>query len=632
MKRALVLGSSIQGLRGVEADTRAMAEMLQRRGFDVDRRLGDRATRARMLEGYDALIAASQAEDAAVVYYSGHGANVRLPGAGARSWQCIAPTDFDEGTASDWRGITAWELSIKQAQLVAATKNVTVILDCCAASQMSRSATAQQAAVRALPSPRLAGFERHLAALRETYGEAADAAASYVTGNPHAVRLVACGEWEAAYEVLDPSTGGYHGVFTAELLRILEEIGDTSISWGAIAEALRARVLRRFPQQRPEVEGPRRRELFSLVEKDGTDWVSVHACMEGYQLSGGKLSGITSGDVYGVVPLGAAHCDSSSVLAQLEVTEVRALTASARWRQGQRALPADAVALPIIRSAPRRAVVLEVPSTLRGRLAEELGATRTLRVAEAGERGAVATLRLDGDRLTIEDAAGPLFPAARFPHELPGVLKNLANLGVAQGIRELLGEHGVLSTELSLELGVVQGGERRPLYAHGCHLGLCDRIYLKAESKTHRRLYLHFFNVGVRATVTSLNNSSPAGVALDRGDSPFILGQETPGDAVSGLPLFWPRGLPATFPRVDELIVIATTVRTSLAGLETREVIGNQRPLGGSKLSALVAQLQDGLPRDVGQGGETEAYYAKRFSFTFHPVDAALGGAEGWER
>src|SRR4051812_23475388 len=113
-QRALVLGSQIEGLRSVGNDTQRMAAMLESRGFTIDLRVGDRATRAGMLAGYDQLIAASAPGDAAVVYYCGHGFHAQVEHEG-RAWQCIAPTDLRTGTDTDWRGITAWELSIKQA-------------------------------------------------------------------------------------------------------------------------------------------------------------------------------------------------------------------------------------------------------------------------------------------------------------------------------------------------------------------------------------------------------------------------------------------------------------------------------------------------------------------------------------
>lgn len=622
MKRALVVGSEVHGLRGVEPDTVRVAETLRRRGFDVDRRTGAGATRAGILEGYDALIAASQEGDAAVVYYSGHGFYARAEQVG--SWQCIVPTDLDASTAADWRGITAWELSIKQRQLTERTRNVTVILDCCSSALMSRAARAQDAVPRMLPNPISAGLGLHLAALRARYGEDASAAMSYLSGNPHAVRLVACGQSESAYETLDPRTGRIHGACTTALVEVLEEVGDTPVSWAAIADAIRARVLARFPIQRPEAEGPRHRQLFSLVEQDGKEHVAVSVLGEGFQLPAGRLTGVTQGDVYGIMPVGAAQYDSRKALAQLEVTEVRALTSSARWRQGARALPVDAIAFPIRRNAVRRAVKLEAPADERERLARELAATPTLRPAAADEPGAVATLRLAGGDLTVEDAAGPLFPAARFPAELPDALRNLANLGVAQGVRGLLGEHGVFARELSCELGLVEGGDLRRLPDDGAALGLGDRIYVKVTSRARRRLYLHIFNVGVRGEVSRLTDFAPAGAALDFGDEPFVLGQ-APDGSIPGQPLFWPASLPRTFPRLDELIVIATTDKVDLSGLETHALPGSRRS-AGSKLSDLLAQLQDGLTRDVGEGPPIEGYYARRLSFEMHPVEAALGG------
>lgn len=634
MKRALVVGSQIEGLRGVEGDTVLMEEMLVARGFQVDRRIRDHATRAGILAGYDALIEASQEGDVAVVYYGGHGFHAALESEQLRSWQCIAPTDLRKSGVDDWRGITAWELSIKQAQLTARTKNVTVILDCCSASQMSRNAEVQHATARALPHPLHTRIEHHVAALRAQYGAAFDAVAA--TGSPDAVRLVACGETESAFEAPD-AAGAVHGVFTAALLHVLREVGDTPISWSAIIDAIRARVVRRFIHQRPEVEGPKRRQLFSLVEDDERGHVAISATGYGFLLPVGRLTGVTKGDVYGIMRVGAKTYDSRAALAQVEVTEVMALTSKAQWKQGmpgmlampgmqgEQELPVDAVAFPITRNAVRRAVALDVPEAERGRIEKAIAAVPTLRVATADESGVVATLKLAQDELTIEDAGGPMFPAARFPGELDGTIKNLANLGVAQGIRELEGEHGVFPHELAIELGTIDRGDARPLPAHGAALGLRDRIYVKVTSKAYRRLYVHVFNVGVRGKVTLLSGLAPSGVALDGGDPPFVLGRGANG-AFTGLDLCWPEGLPkSSSPRTDELVVIATTAKTSLKTLETQEFLGGTRS-PGSKLSDLLGQLQDGITRDVGDGPPIDAFLVQRLSYELHPRDAALAG------
>jgi hypothetical protein len=188
-------------------------------------------------------------------------------------WQAIVPTDLASSTATDWRGITAWELSILQARLTAKTRNVVVILDACHASHMSRDSAAPRVVTRALPHPILAGFEAHLAALRRSYGAVCDAVDP--VSNADAVRLVACGQKESAFEYGD-AADRYRGVFTEELLAVLAQTGDARPSWASVGAAVRTRVLRRYITQRPDVEGPARRRLFSLVEDDDVQRPTLH--------------------------------------------------------------------------------------------------------------------------------------------------------------------------------------------------------------------------------------------------------------------------------------------------------------------------------------------------------------------
>src|SRR5262245_10392296 len=136
MNHALVVGSQIEGLRGVAADTAAIATLLDARDFKVELCTGDKATRAGIIAGYKELIGRCSDRDAAVFYYAGHGFYAP-PAGGAAGMQCIAPVDLRAGDENDFHGITAWELSILQAELTRKTKNVTIILDCCHSAQMS---------------------------------------------------------------------------------------------------------------------------------------------------------------------------------------------------------------------------------------------------------------------------------------------------------------------------------------------------------------------------------------------------------------------------------------------------------------------------------------------------------------
>lgn len=618
-RRALVLGSQIDGLRGVDNDTARMAAMLDTRGFAVDLRIGADATRAGMLAGYDQLIGASVPDDAAVVYYCGHGYHASVPEEG-RSWQCIAPADLREGTTTDWRGITAWELSIKQAQLTARTRNVTVILDCCHSAQLSRGDGVERATPRALPHPVRTGFDHHLAALRASYGPAFDAVDP--VGNPHAVRVVACGQTEAAFESRD-AEGEYRGVFTEALIEVLTEVGSSPVSWAAIIGAIRARVLRRFVRQRPDIEGPVRRGPFTLAEHDDLRRVTVTAVGEQWCLSVGQLTGAAVGDVYRVLPAGSAIHDDARSLAQLAVSEVFATTATARRTAGHRPIPDDAVAIPFSRCVPRWAVTIDSAPAARAAAEAALAASPTLRSSRAVEVGALATLRIQDGAVTIEDAGGPLFPPARFPSELDGVLAHLANLGVAQGLRELEGEHGVRARELAIELGIVRDGRPQRLPDHGEVLGLRDRYCVNLERRGQRSLFLHLLNISARGKITLLTHFARGGVVLDSRRPSVMIGQRADG-ALVGVGLRWPEGLPTNgMPRLTELVVIATPMTTDLSGLETREIVVARS--GGNQLERALAQLCDGRYRDANGAGTMDGFLVKRLSILLDPGAPPIG-------
>lgn len=622
-RRALVLGSQIEGLRGVDNDTRRMAAMLDARSFTVDLRIGADATRAGVLAGYDQLITASGPDDAAVVYYCGHGYHASVPQEG-RSWQCIAPTDLREGTSTDWRGITAWELSIKQAQLTARTRNVTVILDCCHSAQLSRSDIAVGARPRALPHPVHTGFDHHLAVLRATYGPAFDAVDP--VGNPDAVRVVACGQSEVAFEYPD-AAGQYHGVFTDALIDVLDQVGTASASWAALIGAIRTRVLRQFSRQRPDIEGPIRRGPFSLTEHDDLRRVAVTAAGEQFRVSVGRLTGAAVGDVYGVLPAGSPILDDTCTLAHLEVTEVFATTVSARRTAGVDPIPGDAFAVPIHQRASRWPITIEGSQPARAEVETAIAVSPTLRSSSPGEVGALATVHVENDAVTIEDAAGPLFPPVPFPSGLGGVLAHLANLGVAQGLRELEGAHGVLAGELAIDLGTVRDGQTRRLPDHGGVLGLADRYYVRIERLGQRPLFVHVLNLSARGKLTLLTHFARGGVVLDRRNPSIMIGQRADG-ALVGVGLRWPEGLPRSgMPRLTEFVVIATPTTTDLSGLETRELAVTRS--GGSQIQRMLAQLCDGKYRGgSGTGapnGALDGFLVKRLSVLLDPGEPSTG-------
>jgi len=642
-RRALVIGSQIAGLQGVEHDVARMKEALAGRGFAVDLRIGGDATRAGILDGYAALIRDAAPGDAAVVYYSGHGGYVVNPDPRAGSpehpevpqaMQLIVPTDAPQSTDEDFRGITSWELSLHLADLTRVTRNVTVIFDCCHAAQMSRGAAAREAVPRALPHPIRLGIDRYLSALRDQ-GARFDLLAP--EGNPDAVRVFAAGETQSAWEYVGAS-GERTGVLTESLLGFLEEIGDGAVTWESLGRAIRERVLRLFPGQRAEIAGPIGREPFSLREPARASSVPLGQRDGRTILRAGRLAGVSEGDVYAVMPLDAPEYDGRTCLARATVTDVGALDATVTIadRLAPGPLPDGAVAFPLELQLPRHPVRIAGSGTLAASLAAAVAASPRLRVAAAGEAATDdAIVRADSERLTLADGLGELFPAVmvRNNDERPTVTAMvglLTDLAVAASIRSLEGEHGLDGACANVTWGVVIDGAPRPQPPHGTVLGLRDRIYLRVENGSQQRVYVHIFNIGVRGKVTLLTGAAPSGVRLE-GGATYTLGA-VDGRGLVGQPLGWPAGLAPDLARRDELLVIATTQPVDLGVLETKQrVPPDTVERNGAPLRLLLAQMQSGGTRDVGGlGGDVDGYVAVSRSFLLAPVEARLTGGDGF--
>src|SRR5262249_35468970 len=153
------------------------------------------------------------------------------------------------------------------------------------------------------------------------------------------------------------------------------------------------------------------------------------------------------------LPIDAKTYDTRTALAELRVVEVFPMAATVELIQTRQALPplpSDVVAMPLKKRAAKHAVELIASVPARTALETKIAASPTLRLARNGEDGVLATLRLVGNSLTIEDEIGALFPAFSYSKGEDIALKNLANLGVARAVRALDGEYGVSNEELDI--------------------------------------------------------------------------------------------------------------------------------------------------------------------------------------
>lgn len=306
VRKAMVVAAQTRKLRGCEPDADLMIELLEREGFDVLAVRGRAATRAGILHGFESLTQSCSADDAAVIYFAGHGG--RQAAVRPRVVHYLWPVDMEESTSDDFRGILTDELTVLQRRLTTRTRNVTTILDCCFSGRMSRDPLPSGMKARGIDEMRwpAAGLDRRLAetetAFRELRETQADAV--WIDTNPHAVRLLACSAHQRAYEGYVPEYAGIYGFLTASLVTALRS--GPELTWQSIGEQVRHRVLTHMPAQRPEITGPITRVVFTeqtrsasvthpirIQEPDGSAW-----------LDGVRLFGLEPGETFALAPLG----------------------------------------------------------------------------------------------------------------------------------------------------------------------------------------------------------------------------------------------------------------------------------------------------------------------------------------
>lgn len=625
-RHALVVSSQIEGLLGADRDAERTADALTGRGFAVDLRQGARATRAGILDGLDAVAARSEPGDPVVIFYAGHGSRLINPEprdgeSGAadvpRVGLFIAPTDYRQSAEDDFRGISAWELSVKLAAITGRTDNVTVILDCCHAAQMMRGGEHAGAVARTLPWPHKQGIGRYLHGLRAA---GIDLSSLDPLGNPDAVRLFACGEGQAAWELDTPS--GRTGALTEALLWALVQLRDHVVGWNVLGAVIRERVQRRFATQRPELGGPVRRAVFSTEVQRATR-VAVRRTLGRAEVLAGTLVGTQVGDTFDVVPLPILDAPP---LARATVTRALPLTSSVeldRWTVDPSTVLDDTLAVPRTRQLPAAPVRIagEATAALRGRLA---GTGRLRAWVEHDDEPPLATVDVgDGVAVVIDELGErtslPTVGASRAATEeaLDVIVLLLTDLAVARALRMMEGAVGLSAEAIAVTWGAVVGGVlvRRPL--EGATLTLDERVAVAIENRSTTTLFVHVFDLGVDRQLTRVTEASTTGVPV-AGGARWALGGTEHVDLV-GFAQGWPPTIERQHPRREELIVIVTGTPVDLGVLEThRRAARAALPAAVSGLARLCTQLHSGGVRSVGPSVD-ESYVLVRIGFWVDP-------------
>lgn len=630
-RRALLIGSQIAGLQGVHADVALMAEVLETAGFSARTLTGSQAGRPGILAAYRELIEDCGDGDAALVYYSGHGGRLRNPFASQDPdappyVQFIVPTDFDApGTA--FAGILDEELALLQRELTMRTPNVTSILDCCHSARMSRDPALTPKAL-----PRSGGHS--WADIRDAYLRARDdPGASEIRrdGNPLAVRVVACAPEQSAYE-LDLPDGSRHGALTAMLARALAQADAARLTWHQLLDVLRPAVMDLAALQRPEVEGPADRLLFSTGTREATGVLPVHVEAGTAYLTAAALFGLGVGDVYAVVAPGGdpAQALGTAVIETLAGDRARLRldgTDAARLPPGTEAYPRR-VAL------ARRPVAVRPPDDPgRERVVAALGASPHLRIAAPGEAGLLATVELAHGTAQLLDAHGePLSPPAALTDEaLRSLDRGVQQLARAAHLRDLPPGTGParLPDDVTVEYSLLAAGGPPPLAAAGEHLFDGDQLLVRIRNEGTEQRYVSLFDIGLRGTISLLSESEPSGLSLAPGDEQVLY--RTPA-GLTGIELYWPDDLPAGGPRPESVIAVITDRPQDLRRL-AQPGVARERGAADSPLQRLLTEVASGTrdARPPRAPADIVRYRVHRFHFMLHPVGRVDDGEPGFE-
>jgi hypothetical protein len=599
-RRAVLISSATLGLSGCDNDIDSIAEELKARSFDeIEVLCGPTATRSGILTKLDQLIQETDSGDTVTIAYSGHGGRVPHPAWEARQGshqdpflQFIVPTDIEESTEADFRGILSLELSRIQERLTERTENVTTILDCCHSAWMSRDAQLIPKAVTLPFSPQ--SVATRLASL----GVEAEGADS----NPDAVRLVACQPDQSAFE-RDSPAGRRSGVFTDMLVGVLRSTRDGPVNWDAVLEMVARRVAAEVPQQRPDLEGPGTRLPFSMTspEREGLRVVSDGT---GTWIDSAELLGIVVDDVFGLADSAGAEFATATV--------DRIAGGRAFLRVEPDGLPVPEGARARIRqvSLPRLGVHVRSDVERSRELSQFLEASPFLQLTSNSE----LEVQRDKVGLALVETASSDLVVDGLENSDPG-WRNLRSRAEDRArsdrLRSLASPTGAQRLEAPVRLRMTAYRDDQELEptAGGWHLRVGDRIQVDASNMGPRPVWVWLFDIGIDDVVSLLTQHS--GLRLEPVGQPgsrlTIFGRRGP------LPLLWGNAAPDR-PRLEVLLGIFAERQQDLSPLATRDL---EQP---TALQQLLASADTGTRNLAAEEPSAGASYRiERMTFELAP-------------
>lgn len=456
--------SRVPNLRGCVNDVEAMAELLQRKyglaAANLRKLTNEAAThqaiklafRHHLIKQAKAWAEAgsSGAPPAFVFHYSGHGSQ-------ARDETGTEPDGMDETlVAHDSRlpgiyDIKDWELGQLITELNQYSDNVTIILDCCHSGSGTRNLTDPTVARvrRCLPDLRPQPLEsQRPASLGRQRGLSTS---NWEVGGKH-VLLAGCRDKEESneYGLAAGNQRTWRGAMSYFLQRELEELPPgSSLTYRELHERIRYQVNSAYPNQMPQCEGDRDRELFGGLRPQRDAFFTVIDKREGFiWIDGGIAHGLRAGTLLHVYPKATRTLVTAGTpLARLQVDEEGAVQSGCTVIDGDAGVvevQSRCVLHQISYGNLQRKVVLAIPDPpLADAVHRRLGAqtdnnltdiSTYLQVVEsAGDFHVV----LHNDQLEIQDASGKLLVAPLAKNNLDELATDLAHLARYRNALEL---------------------------------------------------------------------------------------------------------------------------------------------------------------------------------------------------
>jgi hypothetical protein len=360
------------------------------------------------------------AGDRVFIYYSGHGTRKEVGAPDGRAAYCEALVPVDYDAEPDGRFLFDFQINALLRKILARTRSVTVVMDCCYAAGATRAAGELSEALR----PRFLDLGQLVLGQLVDGGRAIKGAVrvrapAEIDREPvrrgvgsvddcHVV--AACMNHEIAKE--DARGDRKNGLLTCALVDALESATERNlrtVTWARIWQRMQAYVADRNPMQHPWMAGNLGREVFGGPPVDGDPGFLIARDRdgEGYHVEAGELAGITKGAVlmvYGELPRQFPRAGSKEDVAvrkgRIRVTSATLSSASAVRDGKPFELPAGARGQLMKAGEAARLACAVVPANAA--LQRQLAASPLLKLVPPSQ--AEVTLERHGKQWFVTDA------------------------------------------------------------------------------------------------------------------------------------------------------------------------------------------------------------------------------------